>query len=63
MHNHPRNSNEHCSPHRRRHALLQVIESRLVILVIGGVARTMWGKVDVSNGKLTSLSQADNDLL
>ena len=40
-----------------------MVEPLLVILVVAGVARTMWGKVDVCSGKLTSPSQVDNDLI
>ena len=40
-----------------------MIESRLVILVVGGVIRRMWGQVDISNENLKSPSQVDDDLL
>ena len=39
-----------------------LIEPRLVILLVGGIVRTMWGQVDVSNGNLTSPSLMDNEL-
>ena len=40
-----------------------VIDFIKIKMVVGGVPRTMWGQVDVSDINLTSPSQVDDDLL